>query len=224
MATRASTHPALTPEISKAARRELGVTQAKVIAETGINAYKLKMFESRGFNLDIQDKRILAEFYTSNGVDLGEVAEYLAATSEPGPGVARQQRASFVISDALPQGLADAVFERLAQIDERVLQLQQQPYVEGIFGVSEATTTNLDELSALMREGYLLFRVLVGGSEFLPSRAKAKSVAENLNLWLEGVSPQIFEILQDVEGREPFPRAAKAARAPYRAATAEIDD
>ena len=43
----------LSPDQSRAARRELALSQKDVIAQTGIAAYKLKQFESGSFRPDL---------------------------------------------------------------------------------------------------------------------------------------------------------------------------
>jgi len=73
----------LTPDLSKRARRELGLSQTDVIKASGIQAYKLKQWEGRGLSIELSDLRKLTDFYKSQGVDLDELAQHVSRT---GPG------------------------------------------------------------------------------------------------------------------------------------------
>ena len=82
---------ALTPELSKRARRELGLSQNDVIKATGIQAYKLKQWEGRGLTIELADIRKLTDFYESQGVNIAELAEHVGRTNGAGREVSDDQ-------------------------------------------------------------------------------------------------------------------------------------
>jgi transcriptional regulator with XRE-family HTH domain len=75
MATKAAT---LSPELSKQARRELGLSQNDVIKASGIQAYKLKQWEGRGLTIELADIRKLTDFYESQGISIADLIQHHA--------------------------------------------------------------------------------------------------------------------------------------------------
>eukprot|EP01031_Cornospumella_fuschlensis_P005449 gene5449-6782_t len=71
----------LTAEQSKAARRELHLSQRDLISETGLPAYKLKQFEAGHFRPDLGTLKTLREFFEARGIDFAEIDAHLAGSA-----------------------------------------------------------------------------------------------------------------------------------------------
>src|SRR5437016_2441458 len=96
----------ITPDLSKAARRELTLTQSNVIAESGIQSYKLKQFEAKRYSLELSEANQLRDFYESRGVDLEQLAAHEATKRPPVDGetfaprgLTYQSRPGFLIAE-----------------------------------------------------------------------------------------------------------------------------
>lgn len=198
----------LTPELSKAARRELSLTQNNVIAETGIQAYKLKQFEAGRFRPEMACLKQLREFYESHGIDIGQLEAHTSGNDEGDPesdvrigqrlprqGITPTPRPGFFITEHLSQDLVDRVLYRMEENDDRISELIQGAYETGLFGgVTEATDANVRELFATMAESHLMFRFLQGKNIIAPIRDEPKTIGEFLTQWLQQSSP-VYEVL-----------------------------
>ena len=204
----------LTPELSKAARRELSFTQNNVIAETGIQAYKIKQFEAGRFRPEMACLKQLREFYEAQGVNFDELeahtghasAASAVSGSEDTPPVAALKRGltptprpGFFISEHIAQELIDRVLSRMEENDDRIAALLTETYEKsglfGLGGVSDATETKVRELFAAMAESHLLFRFLQGKNIIAPIREEPKTIGEFLTQWLQE-SP-VYEVLDN---------------------------
>lgn len=223
----------LTPELSKAARRELSFTQSNVIAETGILAYKLKQFEAGRFRPDMNALKVLREFYESHGIDFEQLEEHVSAKSDQIPadeqnaapvelkrGLTANPRPGFFISDHLPQELVDRVLDRMSENDDQIAELIEGAYERSLFGViSDGTEAKVRELFAAMAESHLLFRFLQGRNIIAAIRDEPKTIGEFLSQWMQQ-SPA-----HDVFGSDPADPGAGAGLKPItRAATAETQE
>ena len=106
-----SSRPTLSPELSKLARRELGLSQNDVIKAAGILAYKLKQWEGRGLSIELADIRKLTDFYESQGVDIAAIAAHAGQQPRSTAGTAGDAlqdgftytpRPGFMLSEQLP--------------------------------------------------------------------------------------------------------------------------
>ena len=66
------TTPPVTAEQSRAARFQLGLTQADLIQQSDLPGWKLKQFETGRFVPDIPFLDKLREFYTAKGIQFAE--------------------------------------------------------------------------------------------------------------------------------------------------------
>lgn len=188
----------LSPDLSKRARRELGLSQADVIKATGIQAYKLKQWEGRGLTIELLDIRKLADFYESQGIDLAELAEHISQavrTFAGGPadapraalqdGFTYNPRPGFVFNDQLAPELVDSLMERMEANDERIAALTGEAFNTGFFGdVTADTEAKARELIATLAENHVIFRALQGRNVVSVARDEPKTIGEYLGKML----------------------------------------
>lgn len=198
----ASTQSALiTPDLSKAARRELTLTQNNVIAETGIQAYKLKQFEAGRFRPDMACLRQLREFYESQGVDFSQLEAHAATTLPAVEKDVRTQRGltnaakpGFLIADHIPQDQLDRALTRMEENDERVFELIAQESQTGVFGgATGETEAALREIFGRMTENHLIFRFLQGKGIVTATKEDPVTVGEHFSNWVKD-SP-LYDVL-----------------------------
>jgi len=200
MATKTSP---LTPELSKAARRELGLSQADVIAATGIQAYKLKQWEGRGLTIELADIRKLTDFFEIQGISIAELADHHAGklgTREAAnaddatrglrllqAGFTYNPRPGFVISGQLETEVVDSLMERMEANDDRVAGLIGEAFKTGFFGdLSEDTEAKARELIANLAENHVSFRALQGRNIVSVGRDEPRTIGEYLGKMFEG--------------------------------------
>lgn len=195
---------ALTPELSKAARREAGnLSQNDVIKATGLQAYKLKQWEGRGLSIDLSDLRKLSGFYEAQGVNLSELAEHLrsqstsarqgypdktgAAGASLQPVFTYSPRPGFFISEHLTPEVVDQLMIQMEVNDDRVAELLSVPYETGFLGgATDATEARVRELFGALAQNHLIFRALQGRSVIAPNRnePEPKTVGDFLSQWV----------------------------------------
>ena len=191
----------LTPDLSKAARRELTLTQTNVIAETGIQAYKLKQFEAGRFRPDLASLKKLTDFYESQGIDFEKLEANATGTL---PAVERETLAKrgltahakpgFLISDDVDQERMDIVLERMEENDERVFELIAQEHTTNLFGgASDETEKAMRELFGRLAENHLLFRFLQGKGLVTEAKNKPSTIGDHLANWAKD-SP-LYDVL-----------------------------
>jgi len=198
----------LTKDLSKAARRELGLSQNDVIKATGTQAWRLKQFEGRGIELELSDLRQLCEFYESQGVDLDELAAHLgraAAVPAGGESLADEPKASrlrLLFSDKLASEEVDRLMERVEVNDDRIGALVKAKIERGGFGgdITEESQQQVQELFGAMAENYLIYRLLQGRNIIEASRPtkEARTVGEFVSQWIQEspVAPE-FATIED---------------------------
>lgn len=192
----------LTPKLSAQARRELGLSQNDVIRATGIQAYKLKQYESRHIQIELADLRKLSDFYAAQGVDLDELAAHLGnAAGQPAvaegsptadqpalkPGYTYTPRPGFFISDQLPAEVVDQLMIQMEVNDDRVAELVSTSYETGLFGnPTAATESKVRELFGSLAQSHLIFRALQGRSIVSPNQQEPdpKTIGDFLANWL----------------------------------------
>lgn len=186
----------VSPKQSKEARRELALSQKDVIAATGINAYKLKLFESRSFDIGPAAEKKLREFYESQGVDFAVIDAHIsakvpvAASRDDGgvemagalkPGYTMTPRPGFFISNDLPPTVVDKLMERMEVNDDRIGELTEAAFKEGFLGgISDDTEAKTRELIGALAENHVIFRFLQGRNIIAPTRDEPKTIAEYL--------------------------------------------
>lgn len=198
-----ATKPAiLTPDLSKQARRELGLSQTDVIKTTGIQAYKLKQWEGRGLTIELADIRKLTDFYESQGVSIAELIQHHASKNGAGlegsadqapdtrpalqAGFTYNPRPGFVISDQLPPGVVDSLMERMEANDDRIAALTGEAFKTGFFGdISADTEAKARELIGTLAENHVIFRALQGRNVVSVARDEPKTIGEYLGKMLE---------------------------------------
>lgn len=155
----------ITAEQSRAARFQLGLTQANVIEQGSLAGYKLKQFETGRFVPDMPYLESLRAFYEQHGISFAENPAP-APTQEKfeRPGASMVQPIAiqrFIV--AVGQEVADPILERMDANDERIAALIKQTVGSGFLSdYSEETENALRELYQTATENYLLFRLLQG--------------------------------------------------------------
>ena len=202
----------ISPLQSKAARYQLGLTQANVIEESSLPGHKLKQFETGRLIPDMKFLEGLRDFYQSKGIDLSELKEgdglmpVAAAAVAPKPGAQMVQpimQMAFRIAPNLPPEQVDAALERMDTGDERMAAILKEPASAGLFAEhDERTDELLRELFGLMAANYLAFRFLQGRSlaEPKPVDDGRRTMADLLAQWIAG-SP--IASLATIEAPEP---------------------
>lgn len=168
----------ITADQSRAARFQLGLTQAQVISASGLQGYKLKQFETGRFIPDIPFLEGLREFYQKQNLIIESEAPAPAPASAPAKGGMQQaaarsgsgiwrptQRMALYIREDLPEAELMRVFERMEANDDRIESIVAERLEEGMLGpYSEQTEAKTRELFGAMAENYLMFRHLQGRS------------------------------------------------------------
>lgn len=170
----------LTAEQSRAARFELGLTQANVIEQSELPSHKLKQFETGRFIPDAAFLQSLREFYQGKGIEFNEAETKSTNVDTPKPAhgvgiVAPMQTSRFVVDPALPQEQVDSILERMDNNDARIAELMNRKLESGLLSsYSSQTEADTQELYGLMAENYLLFRTLQGRNILTPPPEKAE--------------------------------------------------
>lgn len=155
-------------EQSRAARFQLGLTQANVIEESCLPGHKLKNFETGRFVPDMPFLESLRDYYAGKGIDFAETASVPApaqeAVSAPGSAMVKPvSRMCFYVSDQLVPDAIDNILERMDSNDERIAAILQSPVKAGFLSdYTEETEAKQRELFGAMAENYLCFRLLQG--------------------------------------------------------------
>lgn len=168
----------ITAEQSRAARFQLGLTQANVIEKSELPGHKLKNFETGRFVPDMAFLQSLREFYQERGIEFNKTETKSTEVDTPKPAhgdgiVAPMQTCRFVVDPALPQEQVDSILERMDNNDTRIAELMKRTLEGGfISSYSAQTETDTKELYGLMAENYLLFRALQGRNILTPQPEK----------------------------------------------------
>lgn len=194
---------ALTPDLSKQARRERGLSQADVIRATGIQAYRLKMWEARGLSIEMADISKLASFYEGEGIDLAELAAHVARQqgsaresagelpTEVRPalheGFTYAPRPGFVFAEHLAPEVVDALMERMESNDDRIAELTAEAFrTTGFFDdVTGDTEAKARELVCTLAENHVIFRTLQGRGVVSISQGQPKTLGEYLGVLMQ---------------------------------------
>ena len=167
----------ITAEQSRAARQQLGLTQAQLIEQGNITSYKLKQFEAGRFTPDVAFLNALRNFYIEHGADLDE---------EPVPGakiVKSVSRMCFYVAEDTTEDQVEAALKRMDANDDRVAELLPRAAKEAwTGGYGEEIEDALREVYQRLAENYLLFRMLQGRNIIEPRNpgAQPKTIADLL--------------------------------------------
>lgn len=210
----------LTPELSKAARRERGLSQRDVIAGAAIQAYKLKQWEGRGLTIELGDIRKLTDFYESIGVDLDALAEHTARAEKPAArgaaeplqaGFTYNPRPGFIISDQLAPEIVDKLMERMDENDNRIGELTEASFKPGFLGgISDDTEAKTRELFGALAENHVIFRFLQGRNIIAPTRDEPKTLASYLAQLLQESPAHSLLTGEAVDLKKAAPTAPKS--------------
>lgn len=191
----------ITPDQSRAARRELALSQRDTINQTGIQAYKLKQFEAGSFRPDMATLKKLRDFYEAQGVNFEELDAYIGGkgdSSADGVGEAASQpklkagytmspRPGFFISSDLPQKVVDKLMSDMEASDDRIADIIKGATKNDMFGaMSEETEAQVRELFGHLAMNHLRFRCLQGRNIIEPTRNEGKTVGDHLAQWVDG--------------------------------------
>ncbi|MBI5899646.1 MAG: hypothetical protein HZB40_10505 [Rhodocyclales bacterium] len=209
----------ITPLQSKAARYQLGLTQANVIQDSGLPGHKLKGFETGRLIPDMKFLEGLANFYQAKGIELSELTEGEGLTPVNAAAVKPisdklQSLSGMAFRIAVPFDQVDTLLERMEANDERIDEVLAQPAKAGFLSDYDESTEALQrELFGLMAANYLLFRALQGRS--LTARTvktgDKRTQLDLLNAWvkfaeltplLPGAAADAAPADQAVEGAE----------------------
>lgn len=219
----------ITPDLSRRARRELGLSQSEAIKASGIHAYRLKMWEGSGLALAASDLRKIGDFYESQGVNLAELAEHISQTQRapatgsmgaPAPlqdGFTYTPRPGFMISDQLAPELVDKLMERMEANDDRIGELIAAAFKTGFFGdISDETEAKARELLAALAENHVIFRSLQGRNIIAPTRDEPKTLGNYLAQLMQE-SPVMPLIASADDSKSAKRGKASGSRAPAEA-------
>lgn len=160
----------ITAEQSRAARFQLGLTQANVIEESSLPGHKLKNFETGRFVPDMPFLESLRDYYAGKGIDFTETVAAPApaaaqeAANTPGSAMVKPvSRMCFYVSDQLAPEVVDNILQRMDSNDERIAAILHSPVKAGFLSdYTEETEAKQRELFGAMAENYLSFRLLQG--------------------------------------------------------------
>jgi hypothetical protein len=161
----------ITAEQSRAARFQLGLTQANVIEQGSIPGYKLKQFETGRFVPDMPFLETLRAFYEQRGISFADEAAAGPQEKPARPGALMVQPVAvqrFIV--AVGQDVADPILERMDANDERIAALIKKTVSSGFLSdYNEETESAVRELYQTATENYLLFRLLQGRNIVAPA-------------------------------------------------------
>lgn len=170
----------ITAEQSRAARFQLGLTQANVIEQSELAGHKLKNFETGRFVPDMAFLQSLRAFYEERGIQFNEVeAEQTSAVAQkPTHGigiVAQVQTNRFLVDQTLSQEQVDSILDRMDGNDASIAELMDRALKSGLLSMySGETDADTRRLYELMAENYLLFRILQGRNILIPPPEKTE--------------------------------------------------
>lgn len=214
--------PVVTPDQSRQARRELGLSQADVETGTGLKRQYLSEFESGTSNRFTRSQlRKLVEFYSAKIDEARAAGDEIEVTfdddepAQPVPtvDVAKVKRFHFPVDDAVPDEVVDSVLSAIRINDRKLADVMIQEAVrdDGFFGSGDFTEKTLQALRdalSLLACNYLMVRAVTGWPEIGLS-ASRDSIADNtvLSAIIGSVQEQfeaagLLRSEQPPEGRE----------------------
>jgi len=164
--------PILTSRQSKDARDQLGMSQRKAAADSGLPRFTLNQFETRKVVPADNFLQLLREFYENQGAVI-EDAEPVEPDQKVLNAEALQDRYyldGYVVTGAMSQDEAEQILEELALVEERVGTIMDEPIEKDwLFdSLTNACQERQKELQVLMARAYILTRKLQGRSTVEP--------------------------------------------------------
>lgn len=176
----------ITAEQSRAARFQLGLTQAEAINASELPGWKLKQFETGRFVPDMPFLEALRDFYRDRGIQFGDqptarLKDQTPSNHADNQAVGQVSRMCFYVADSVEPEAVPALLERMSANDERIAALLQDRVEAGLFSAySEDTETKVRELFGAMAENYILFRVLQDRNPLVAPKDKPQTLADLL--------------------------------------------
>jgi len=170
----------LTSRKASQARRSLGISQAQVCRDLTMNRSYLSQFENGKYLLPEQEQVSLRDYYEERGFEFTESA----AKSEPSQAVSSYQddpvvRDGIQIPDSLDEATAEDLLAQYEIVNRRIDQLAgidlKKPEPAGTINkfFDDGKRFDLDEVAlrvqdllALMAEGYSLIRLIHGDANY----------------------------------------------------------
>jgi hypothetical protein len=156
----------LTPDALRRARRTIGVTQATLATDTGVNATIIKHFETYRLSaLPASAQESLVAYFKQKGVSLadGEGQRGTGIVTVPVQPGTTPPRMSFAVSGSLSDQTIESALDRMDGNDEEIADLMRKVTSKGILGAyTDQTVMDSQRLFGLMAENYMLFRYLQG--------------------------------------------------------------
>jgi transcriptional regulator with XRE-family HTH domain len=170
---------AISPDQSRQARRELGLSQAGVEAGIGLKRQYLSEFESGTSQRFTRSQlRKLVEFYSAKIEEARSAGDEIDITfdddepAQPVPtlDVAKVKRFHFPVDDAVPDDVVDSVLASIRTNDRKLADLltQEAARNDGFFGSGNFTEETLQALRdslSLLACNYLMVRAVTGWPE-----------------------------------------------------------
>ena len=184
----------LTSELSKQARRQLGLSQRDVIDGTGLPSYKLKQWEARGLDINVSDLHALRAFYVSAADEKGlsfdeiETQFYTPKPTQTGDGSPEtgMPRCGFLVSPLLSPEVVDQLMGDMEASDDRVAEIIKTGVKSGVFSdLSAETEALVQELFGHLAANHLRFHCLQGRNIIDATRDEAKTVGDHLAQWVQ---------------------------------------
>ncbi len=228
----------LTREMSRAARLELGLSQAATIAASGVKQHVLKGWEAGWLSAPAAELAKLREFYEREGADLDAIGRRLSldheATDAPPaderddePAEAREatppperdappadERVCFRVDPKLAAAEASALFDDMLANDERIASLMAKTARRSLFGaivgdeLTEESEADVQELIATLAWNYAAFLNLIGRGAF---KATAEgTVGRFVADWVRQASPRGDAVAPAAQRALPAPAKVTA--------------
>lgn len=181
----------ITAEQSRAARFQLGLTQANVIEESDLPGHKLKQFETGRFVPDMPFLEKLRDFYQGKGVQLVGGQDKPAALPSPASkaqGVAPASGMCFYVDPRWSDDEVEQLLGVMETNDERIASILKEPVNTGFFSAyDEAADALIRELFGLMALNYQTFRTLQGRKLSQPQATNSdiKTMADFFVGWVK---------------------------------------
>jgi hypothetical protein len=198
----------LSAELSRQARRQLGLSQRDVIDGTGLPAYKLKQWEARGLDIGVADLRLIRDFYTSvaeaRGMTFDEIEAHFNAQKgvdiAANPATMGVSRLGFLIAPNLGAEVVDKLMSDMESSDERIAEIVKSGVQSGLFGgLSSETETLVQELFGHLAANHLRFRCLQGRNIIAATRDEARTVGDHLGQWVRANGVECIAAAADSE-------------------------
>lgn len=169
----------VSPDQSRQARRELGLSQADVEAGTGLKRQYLSEFESGTSNRFTRSQlRKLVDFYNAKIEEARAAGDEIEVTFDddeaaqivPTVDVAKVKRFHFPVDDAVPDDVVDSVLAAIRANDRKLADILVQEAVrdDGFLGSGdfpEKALQALRDAHTLLACNYLMVRAVTGWPE-----------------------------------------------------------